>query len=109
MSATEEAMQYDNVGSEEQATAKLSVALPANPRAAIRPMELCYIVGFFFLFAIYLDATDVSDQVIAERRAQIEGCIAQYAAGERYAKPKPPKCAPMVEANHVLTLPLGAQ
>jgi hypothetical protein len=84
-------------------------ALPDNPRAAIRPAELLQIVGFFFLFAIYLDATDVSDKVVAERRAQIEGCIAQYAAGERYVKPKPQKCAPMVEANHILTSPLVAR
>jgi hypothetical protein len=106
MSATEEAMQYDNVGSEEQATAKLSVALPDNPRAAIRPMEAVWALVAIWLFASYLESSDVSQQVIAEKK--LEGCIAQYGPGERAMKPKPLSCAPMVEApNYVLTMPVS--
>jgi hypothetical protein len=70
---------------ETQATTKLSVALPDNPRAGIRPMEVLYIVGFFFLFAIYLDATDVAPLVLEERLTQAE-CQRIKDSAERNAR-----------------------
>lgn len=89
---------------EAQAAKKLHAALPVNPRAGIRPMEAVWFLIACVLFVSHLENSDVSHQVIEESHAQ-EGCIAQHAAGERYAKPM--TCAPMVEApNHILSLPI---
>ena len=46
-----------------------------------------------------------TEQAVAQ---EARGCIAQYGPGERYARPKPEKCAPMVEApNYILSMPLA--
>lgn len=92
-------MDLNNVGSEERAAQKLKPYLGRDIEtpAAIRPQEILWIVAFFLLFAVYLDATDVSQNVVAEKRAQIEGCIAQFGPGEYHRNPAL-QCAPMVEA-----------
>lgn len=77
-------MDYDNVGTEGH-----------SPN--VRPMEIIWIVLAFFLLIAYLETTDVSHKVIEEKRTQIEGCIAQFEAGQHHRNPQF-QCAPMVEA-----------
>jgi hypothetical protein len=90
---------------EEQAAQKLHAALPANPRAGIRPMEAVWALAAFVLFSAHLEKSDVSHKVVQERYAQ-EGCVAQFGPGEYHRNPKF-RCAPMVEApNYVLTRPI---
>ena len=69
---------------EAQAAQKLHAALPANPRAEVRPMELLWIVLAFFLLAIYLDATDVNQYVIAEK-AKLAECNLAKERSRQYA------------------------
>lgn len=94
-----------------RAEQKLHSALPANPRAAIRPAEAVLILVFLALLVAWLDSGNLAAQIVEEKHDRImeqRGCIAQYAAGERYAKKKPQQCAPMVEApNHILAIPVG--
>ena len=80
---------------EELAAAKLYAALPADKPAGIRPMEAVWILLACFLFMSWLEKSDVSQDVIAEKR--LEGCIAQFGPGEHHRNPKF-QCAPMVEA-----------
>jgi hypothetical protein len=79
------------------------------------PVSLTFALGFALVAAAIAVAAaeytgytlgDAEDAVVVSAIAQ-EGCIAQYAAGERYAMRKPHKCAPMVEANHILTMPVS--
>ena len=70
--------------SEAQAAQKLHAALPANPRAEVRPMELLWIVLAFFLLAMYLDATDVNQYVIAEK-AKLAECNLAKERSRQYA------------------------
>lgn len=77
-------------------------AEPSTPR----PMEAVWALIALVLFSAYLESTwaPVEQAVAKEAR----GCISQYGPGERYARPKPEKCAPMVEApNSILTMPLA--
>ena len=98
-------MDFDNVGTEEQASAKLSLALPADQPAGIRPMECVWALIALWLFVSYLESSDVSDQVIAQKK--IEGCIAQFGPGDHHRNPRF-QCAPMVEAPATaMTMPVG--
>ena len=58
---------------EAEARRKFSQAMSAQ-KPSVRPMEIIWIVLAFFLLAIYLDATDVNDKVIAERKKLIQTC-----------------------------------
>ena len=93
---------------EERAATKLLAAEPADKPDGIRPMEAVWALAAFVLFSAYIQKSDVSHQVVQERQQVLErGCISQYAAGERYARPKPLNCAPMVEApNYIMTSPI---
>lgn len=93
---------------EAQATAKLSVALPDNPRAAIRPMEAVLALLACWLGVAWLGGGNLASQIVEERHQQIVGCISQYGPGERWSRTNPLKCAPMVDAPaYVMTMPVG--
>jgi hypothetical protein len=78
--------------------------------APVRVTEKVLALVACFLAVGYLEGGELGVQIVRERQQVLErGCVAQYAAGERYAKRKPLACAPMVEANHILTLPLVAR
>lgn len=90
---------------EARAAQKLHAAEVAPKPDGIRPMEAAWILAFLYLLVAWLETSDVSQQVIAERR--LEGCISQYGPGERAMKKKPLECVEMVEApNHILTYPV---
>ena len=94
--------------SEAQAAKKLHAALPANPRAAIRPMEAVLALLACWLLMAWLDGGNLAAQIVEERHQQIVGCISQYGPGERWARTNTPKCAPMVEAPaYILTMPVS--
>ena len=80
---------------EARAAQKLHAAEIADKPAGIRPMEAVWALIALFLFMSYLESSDVSQDVIAEKK--LEGCIAQFSAGEYHRNPKF-QCAPMVEA-----------
>jgi hypothetical protein len=60
--------------SQAEARRKFSQAMSAQPPARIRPMEAVWILLTFVLLAAYLQKSDVSDQVIAERQKLIRTC-----------------------------------
>ena len=80
---------------EAQAAQKLHAALPADKPTGIRPMEAVWALIALFLFMSWLERSDVSQDVIAEKK--LEGCIAQFGPGEYHRNPRF-QCAPMVEA-----------
>jgi hypothetical protein len=57
-----------------QAARRFSAAMSAQPPARMRPMEAVWILLTFVLLAAYLQKSDVSDQVIAERQKLIQTC-----------------------------------
>ena len=87
-----------------KAAAKLYAAPPADKPDGIRPMEAVWALIALALFSAHLQSSDVSDQVIAEKK--LEGCIAQFGAGEHHRNPRF-QCAPMVEApTTAMTMPV---
>ena len=87
-----------------RAAQKLHAAEFADKPAGIRPMEAVWALIAIFLFMSWLERSDVSQDVIAEKK--LEGCIAQFSAGEYHRNPKF-KCAPMVEAPATaMTMPV---
>jgi hypothetical protein len=60
--------------SQAEARRKFSQAMSAQPPARIRPMEAVWILLTFILLAAYLQKSDVSDQVIAERQQIVKNC-----------------------------------
>lgn len=68
--------------------------------APVRIKEKVLALIACFLAVGYLEGGELAVKVVQERQQVLErGCISQYAAGERYARKKPMKCAPMVEAD----------
>ena len=65
-------MDFDNVGTEEQASAKLSLELPADKPAGIRPMEALWILIALVLFLMHLESSDVSTYVVAEKKNECQ-------------------------------------
>jgi hypothetical protein len=59
--------------SQAEAARKFSVAM-SQQKPRIRPMEAVWILICFVLLAAYLQKSDVSDQVIAERQKLIQTC-----------------------------------
>lgn len=73
----------------------------------VRNRELVLMAVALLLAWVYLDAGAFADQQVIEEKVA-QGCISQYAAGERYAKKKPLECVEMVEApNSILTYPVS--
>jgi hypothetical protein len=56
------------------AARRFSAAMSAQPPARMRPMEAVWILLTFVLLAAYLQKSDVSDQVIAERHKLLQTC-----------------------------------
>jgi hypothetical protein len=77
--------------------------------APVRIKEKVLALIACFLAVGYLEGGELATKVVQERQQVLErGCIAQYGAGERYARKKPLGCAQMVEApNSILTYPVS--
>jgi hypothetical protein len=60
--------------SQAEARRKFAQAMSAQPPARMRPMEAVWILLTFVLLAAYLQKSDVSDQVIAERHKLLQTC-----------------------------------
>lgn len=74
------------------------------PPAPARLAEKVWALLALWLFLSWLESSDVSQQVIAEKK--LEGCIAQFGPGASHRNPEY-KCAPMVEApNDVMIIPV---
>jgi hypothetical protein len=56
------------------AARRFSAAMSAQPPARIRPMEAVWVLLTFIFLAAYLQKSDVSDQVLAERQKLIQTC-----------------------------------
>ena len=69
--------------SQAEAARKFSLAMSAQS-PSVRPMEILWIVLAFFLLALYLDATDVNQYVIAEK-AKLAECQLAKERSRQYA------------------------
>jgi hypothetical protein len=77
--------------------------------APVRIKEKVLALVACFLAVGYLEGGELGVQIVQERHQQVaQGCAAQYGPGERWARTKPLRCAPMVDAPaYVMTMPVG--
>jgi hypothetical protein len=77
-------MSKDLAASQAEAARKFAQAMSAQPPARMRPMEAVWILICFVLLAAYLQKSDVSAQVIADK-AKLAECEIAKERARQYA------------------------
>ena len=110
MSLTRDICVPQNVGmrpTETENALRLSRYLDSLGAEPARPRVMEYVLGLLCIVLLSMHLESKSFPVERAIAKETRGCIAQYAASERWIKRKPMSCAPMVEApNYVLTSPI---
>jgi hypothetical protein len=92
----------------QQNTERLIRYLDSLGAESSRPRVMEYVLGLVCIVLLSMHLESNSFPVERAIAKETRGCIAQYGPGERYARPKPEKCAPMVEApSYILSMPVG--